>query len=56
MTGIHLDETDWSYEEAHTQLKQDLTTIADALRAEETKKMVIVIEVGIVANRKAAFS
>lgn len=41
-----LEDTDWSYEEAQAQLQQDLSGIADSLRAEETKKMVAVIEVG----------
>lgn len=45
LTAIKLEDTDWSYEEAHEQLKQDLAAIADVLRAEETRKMVIVIEV-----------
>lgn len=45
LTAIKLEDTDWSYEDAHEQLKQDLAAIADVLRAEETRKMVIVIEV-----------
>lgn len=43
---IRLDDTDWSFEEARAQLHEELAAIADALRAEETKKMVILIEVG----------
>ncbi|CAD6565482.1 MAG: Dynamin-like GTPase that mediates homotypic ER fusion [Cyphobasidiales sp. Tagirdzhanova-0007] len=41
---IQLDNTDWQYEEAHIQLKEELAAIADTLRAEETKKMVVLIE------------
>jgi hypothetical protein len=42
-----MDETDWTYEESFTQLHADLSSIADTLRADETKKMVISIERGI---------
>ena len=43
--AIQLQDTDWQFEEALLQLKEELATIADSLRAEETKKMVVLIEV-----------
>lgn len=46
-TVIKLDETDWSYEEAHSQLREELAGLADSLRADETRKMVVVIEVSL---------
>jgi hypothetical protein len=39
-----LSETEWSEEESETQLKEDMIAIADLLRAEETKKMISIIE------------
>lgn len=39
-----LSETEWSEEESQTQLKEDMIAIADLLRAEETKKMITIIE------------
>ena len=41
---VHLADTDWSYDESFTQLQEDIVSIADLLRIEETKKMVLVIE------------
>jgi len=41
---VKLEDTDWSYDEGLVQLKEELASIADTLRAEETKKMVIVID------------
>lgn len=41
---IKLSDTDWSYEDGLSQLKDELKAIADTLRSEETKKMVIQIE------------
>jgi hypothetical protein len=40
-----LPETDWSYEEELTSLQQEFGTVADQLRADETKKMINSIEV-----------
>lgn len=42
-----LQDTDWSYEEEFMQLQDDITQIADQCRVEETKKMVLQIEVRI---------
>ncbi len=42
--SVLLAETDWSAEETKQQLAEDMTAIADLLRAEETKKMVAVVE------------
>lgn len=42
---VMLEETDWSYEETLNQLREDVVAIADLLRVEETKKMVLLIEV-----------
>lgn len=40
-----LVETEWSWEETLGQLREDVVAIADLLRVEETKKMVLIIEV-----------
>ena len=45
---VKLEDTDWSYDEGLVQLKEELASIADILRAEETKKMVIVIDVSFI--------
>ncbi|KAF8315843.1 root hair defective 3 GTP-binding protein [Clavulina sp. PMI_390] len=39
-----LTETDWTYEDELELLKEEITTIADQLRADETKKMLTLIE------------
>jgi hypothetical protein len=41
---VLLSDTDWSADETKQQLDEDMTAIADLLRAEETKKMVAVVE------------
>ncbi|KAK4697654.1 protein SEY1, partial [Phenoliferia sp. Uapishka_3] len=41
---VLLKETNWSDEEVLAQLKEDVVAIADLLRGEETKKMVLIIE------------
>ncbi|KAM0748378.1 root hair defective 3 GTP-binding protein [Meredithblackwellia eburnea MCA 4105] len=41
---VTLKDTDWSYDDTLTQLLEDIVAIADLLRAEETKKMVSLIE------------
>jgi hypothetical protein len=46
-----LAETGWSYEESLGQLKEDVVAIADLLRVEETRKMVLVIEVRSLSPR-----
>lgn len=43
--SCQLEDTDWSWEEALGMLKEDIVAIADLLRVEETKKMVVIIEV-----------
>ena len=42
--SIALSETEWSYDEALAQLRADLASISDTLRADETRKMVAGIE------------
>lgn len=44
---VKLGETDWSWEEALGALREDVVSIADLLRGEETRKMVALIEVGL---------
>lgn len=41
---VVLADSGWSYDESLAQLQEDVVTIADMLRVEETKKMVAVIE------------
>lgn len=40
-----LSDTDWTYEDELELLKEEITQIADQLRADETKKMLILLEV-----------
>lgn len=42
---VNLEESGWTWEESLSQLKEDMGAITDLLRVEETKKMVLVIEV-----------
>jgi hypothetical protein len=42
-----LPDTDWSYEEELESLRQEFGVVADQLRADETKKMINNIEVGV---------
>lgn len=42
--ALVLPDTNWVYEDALAQLQEDLASIADRLRVEETKKMVLTIE------------
>ncbi|GAA94929.1 uncharacterized protein L969DRAFT_89889 [Mixia osmundae IAM 14324] len=42
--ALSLDGTDWSYDDALVQLREDITAIADTCRVEETKRMVTSIE------------
>jgi hypothetical protein len=44
---VLLAETGWSFEESLGQLKEDIVAIADLLRVEETRKMVLIIEVSL---------
>ena len=44
-TEALISETDWTYADELDLLKDDITIIADQLRADETKKMLAVIEV-----------
>lgn len=41
---VLLSDTQWSFDESLGQLQEDVVAIADLLRVEETKKMVLVIE------------
>jgi hypothetical protein len=40
-----IEDADWSFQEELEQLKEEITHVADQLRADETKKMVNLIEV-----------
>lgn len=42
-----LELTEWSGEESEGMLKEDMIAIADLLRAEETRKMIMIIEVSL---------
>lgn len=44
---IKIDETDWEYGNELELLEEGLRLIADKCRADETKKMVNTIEVGL---------
>lgn len=44
--ALLIQETDWNFEETLGLLREDMQAAADAARAEETKKMVVAIEVG----------
>lgn len=43
--AILLPDTDWTYDEEYSQLKESIDEIATKLRAEETKKMIKALEV-----------
>lgn len=40
-----LDDTDWTFDDELEILREEITHIADQLRADETKKMLTLIEV-----------
>ena len=48
---IKIEETDWEYEHELELLEEGLRLIADKCRADETKKMVNTIEVGLLSQR-----
>ena len=43
--AILLADTDWTYADGLEQLKEDMSTVADVCRQEETKKLVLITEV-----------
>lgn len=45
-----VEDTDWSYDDELNLLKEEVRSLADQCRRDETKKMVNVIEVCIGAN------
>lgn len=49
-----VEDTDWSYEEELGLLKEEMKSVADQCRKDETKKMVNVIEVRHSARRGAS--
>jgi len=48
---VELDESGWSRDEQEALLREDLESVAELLRKEETRKMVAIIEV-----RRRSFS
>jgi NACalpha-BTF3-like transcription factor len=50
LSEIQLKDTDWQYEDELELLRDDIKLIADQCRADETKKMVNAIEVGLIPD------
>lgn len=51
-----ISDTDWSYDDELDLLNDDITLIANQLRSDETKKMVIIIEVSFITPQTTGYS
>ena len=51
---VELEESGWSREEQEALFKEDLESVAELLRKEETRKMVAIIEVRLDLSRSVS--